>query len=220
VRIVLLGPPGAGKGTQAHRLAERYELDLIATGDTFRWNVQNDTELGREATSYMDAGELVPDDVVVRMVVHALSSVKNGFILDGFPRTLTQAQALEASLGDHGSPLSAVLVFRLDDEVAVKRLAGRRTCPSCQRTYNVEFHPPKSDMVCDYDGTELVQRRDDEEHTVRHRLDVFKAASEQLERFYATRGLVRVVDADAVEDEVTGRATAALDDLAEHLAGG
>ena len=219
MRLVLLGPPGAGKGTQAHRLAEKYGLDLIATGDIFRWNVQNDTELGREARTFMDAGELVPDDVVVRMVVDALAEVRNGFILDGFPRTVAQAAALEAALEERGQPLSAALLFRLPEEVAVKRLAGRRTCPTCQRTYNVEFHPPRRDSVCDYDGTELVQRKDDEEHTVRHRLDVFSAAADPLVEFYRARGSVREVDADGTEDVVAERAVRALEDLAHQAAG-
>lgn len=215
MRLVLLGPPGAGKGTQAHRLAERYDLSLIATGDIFRWNVQNDTELGREARAFMEAGELVPDDVVVRMVVEALENLRDGFILDGFPRTLVQAEALEAALQERDCPLSAALLFQLHDEVAVKRLAGRRTCPTCQRTYNIEFHTPRVDMLCDFDATPLVQRKDDEEHTVRHRFEVYQAAAEELHRFYAERGLVRIVDADGSEDEVVERAVNALDDLAE-----
>jgi adenylate kinase len=215
VRIVLLGEPGAGKGTQAHRLAERFDLDLIATGDTLRQNVQSDTELGREARQYMDAGELVPDDVIVRMVVDALDRVQNGFILDGFPRTIVQAQALEDALSERSYPLTAALVFQLDDEVAVKRLAGRRTCPTCQRTYNVEFHPPRHDEACDYDGAPLIQRGDDEEHTVRHRIEVYRRAAQQLLEFYSARGLVHLVDADGGEDEVTERAVQALNGLVE-----
>src|SRR5437870_4846862 len=144
MRLVLLGPPGAGKGTQAHRLSERFDAALIGTGDIFRENVRGDTPLGREARSYMEKGELVPDEVVVRMVLDRLiqPDVENGFILDGFPRTLPQAQALENELSEEDRPLSAALKFVLADEVAVKRLAGRRTCGACGRTYNVEFKPP------------------------------------------------------------------------------
>jgi adenylate kinase len=212
--VVLLGPPGAGKGTQAHRLADLYELSLIATGDIFRQNVQNDSELGRAAKAYMDAGEYVPDAVVVEMVAAALGEARNGFILDGFPRTLIQAHALEEKLIQTDRPLSAVLDFHLDDELAVKRLAGRRTCRSCQRTYNVEFKPPRVEGVCDVCGGELVQREDDKEHTVRRRIELYHQSTEALRIFYWDRGLLRVVEADGSEEEVTERAVNALSDLA------
>ena len=212
MRIVLLGPPGAGKGTQAHRLAERYDLALIGTGDIFRQNVQNNTELGQKAKSYMDEGELVPDDVVVQMVVGALTEARNGFILDGFPRTNIQAQALEDELAATHRQLTSALAFDIDDELAVKRLAGRRTCSNCQRTFNVEFKLPQVEGLCDSCGGNLVQRDDDEEETVRHRIELYHQSTEPLVRFYWERGLLRVVDADADLDEVTERAVAALAD--------
>jgi len=217
MRLVLFGPPGAGKGTQAHRLADRFDLALIATGDIFRDNVQNETELGKEAKKYMEGGELVPDDVVVRMVLDRLDEpdAKEGFILDGFPRTLQQAQALEEALAQQSRPLSAVLKFVVPDEVAVKRLAGRRTCRRCQRTYNVEFKPPRVEGVCDVCGGELFQREDDREETVRRRLEVYHHATEPLEFYFWERGLLRQVDADGTEDEVTERATAAIADIAD-----
>src|SRR5919197_3775826 len=173
MRIVLFGPPGAGKGTQAHRMADRFNLALIATGDIFRDNVQNQTPLGQEAKAYMEKGELVPDYVVVRMVLDRLDEpdAKEGFVLDGFPRTLQQAQALEEALAQQNRPLSVVMKFVVPDEVAVKRLAGRRTCRRCQRTYNVEFKPPRDDMVCDVDGGALFQRRDDAEEKGGDRLE-------------------------------------------------
>src|SRR6266568_711521 len=173
MRIVLLGIPGAGKGTQAHRLADRFGLALVATGDIFRANVQDQTDLGLLAKQYMDSGELVPDDVVVRMVVDALDQHPGGFILDGFPRTIPQAEALEQDLSSRSRPLSTALAFDLPDHIAIKRLAGRRTCQRCQRTYNVEFYPPKVEGVCDACGGVLVHRDDDREETVRHRLEVY-----------------------------------------------
>jgi adenylate kinase len=216
LRIALFGPPGAGKGTQAHRLADRFEMALIATGDIFRDNVANETPLGQEARAYMEKGELVPDDVVVRMVLERMDEpdAKDGFILDGFPRTLGQATALEEALAEQDRPLSAVLKFVVSDEMAVKRLAGRRTCTRCQRSYNIEFHQPKQERVCDVCGGELLQREDDSETTVRHRIEVYHRQTEPLEFFFWERGLLRQVDADGTEDEVTERAVDAIADLA------
>jgi adenylate kinase len=213
VKIVLFGPPGAGKGTQAHRLADYYGVRLIATGDIFRKNVRLETPLGLKARSYMDAGELVPDDVVILMLMEELDKAPNGFVLDGFPRTIPQALALEESLADRRRPLHAVLKFAVPDEVAVARLAGRRTCSHCERTYNVEFKPPKMEGICDACGGGLFQRQDDREETVRHRLEIYHRDTEPLEKFYWDRGLLREIDAVGEVEDITRRAVGALDDL-------
>ena len=213
MRLVLLGPPGAGKGTQAHRLADYHGVRLIATGDLFRKNVREETPLGLKAKSYMDAGELVPDDVVIQMLIDELKKSQNGFILDGFPRTVPQAEALEKALDEMGRPLHAALTFVIPDEVAVARLAGRRTCARCERTYNIELKPPKRENVCDQCGGELVQRADDEESTVRHRLEVYHRDTEPLQKFYRDRGLLREVDAVGEVEEITRRTIQTLSDL-------
>ncbi len=217
IRLVLFGPPGAGKGTQAHRLADRFDALLISTGDIFRKNLRDRTELGLAAKQFMDAGDLVPDDVVVAMVLQELARPRavNGFILDGFPRTLGQAKALEAALTERGTPLTAVMKFTIPDELAVKRLAGRRTCHDCQRTFNVEFSPPRNADTCDVCGGPLEQRDDDHELTVRHRLDIYHRDTEPVERFFAGRGLLHEVDAMGPVVHVTERAVAALNGLIE-----
>lgn len=213
MRIVLLGPPGAGKGTQAHRVAEHYGVALIATGDRFRAHVRDETPLGLKAKSYMDAGELVPDDVVIGMLREELQETPGGFVLDGFPRTIGQAEALDETLHELGYPLQAALRFAIPDELAIARLAGRRTCSQCERSYNIELKPPAVEGICDACGGTLVQREDDREETVRHRLEVYHRDTEPLVRFYDERGIMLEVDAVGETDAVTARAVAILDAL-------
>jgi len=214
VRVVLLGPPGAGKGTQAYRLATRYDVPLISTGDIFRRNVEEQSELGLEAKAYMEEGELVPDGVVVGMVTAAIDEAHDehtGFILDGFPRTIRQAELLEEHTVAGGFPITAALAFMVSDELAVKRVAGRRTCAIDQRPYNVELSPPREEGVCDRCGGPLIQREDDREETVRHRLEVYHAQTQPLLEFYGERGILHELDADAAVDEVTDRAVATIE---------
>lgn len=215
MRIVLLGPPGAGKGTQARRLADRYGLAIIGTGDIFRDHVQKGTALGLEAKGYMDAGDYVRDEVAVEMVLARLEEpdAREGFILDGFPRTVPQAQALESALASNGRPLSAVLNFRISDAMAVKRLTSRLTCSNCKRSYNREFKPPRAEGICDVCGHGLVSRSDDDEATIRRRLDVYRRETEPLELYFWERGLLRDIDAEAREEIVTDRTVEAIADL-------
>ena len=214
MRFVFLGLPGAGKGTQARILSERLDIPQISTGDILREHVQEGSRLGIEARTYMDRGEYVPDDLVVRMVEERLgeSDASKGFILDGFPRTVRQAQALEVALAELGTPLTAVVKFTISDPTAIRRITGRYTCPTCKRTYHQEWKPPANDLVCDVDGTPLEKRNDEDELTVKRRLAIYREQTEPLERYYEERGLLREVDAEALMDSVTERMLAALGD--------
>lgn len=205
VRVVLLGPPGAGKGTQAERLARATGALHVATGDMFRQAVREATPLGRLAKSFMDRGELVPDDVTVGLVRERLSQedAAGGFILDGFPRTRPQAEALDRLLSELGRPLTAVLELAVPDDEVVRRLSGRRVCEACGRNYHVEFDPPARPGVCDACGGRLVQRDDDREETVRRRLEVYRRDTLPLRDFYAGRGLLRSVPGTGRPEDVT-----------------
>jgi len=214
VRVIMLGPPGAGKGTQAVRLASAYDVPHISTGDIFRTNVKDQTELGTKARQYMDAGELVPDEVVIGMIQDRLAEPDaTGFILDGFPRTVPQAQALEEMLVDLERPIDVVLRLAVDESEIVSRLTGRRTCRNCGAIYHMDNSPPGQEGVCDRCGGELYQRDDDEEGVVLNRLDVYHRQTEPLEFFYWQRGLLRDVQAVGGVDDITKRA---LDVIAEY----
>ncbi len=215
MRIVLLGPPGAGKGTQAKRLTERYGLPVIGTGDIFRDHVARGTPLGLRAKEYMDRGDYVPDEIAVSMVLGRLKEpdCRVGFILDGFPRTVPQAQALERELTQAGTPLDAVLNFKVSDEMVVKRLTNRLVCSSCTRPYNLAFKPPRVEGVCDVCGGRLVLRSDDDEATILRRLEVYRRETEPLVLYFWERGLLRDIDAEAPEQVVFDRTVEALSDL-------
>ena len=213
MRLVLLGPPGAGKGTQAQHLSSRFGIPQISTGDILREHVEEGTTLGIRARAYMDRGEYVPDDIVVSMVMERLSEpdADKGFILDGFPRTVPQAEVLTAALAERDRPLSAVLCFEVGDETAIARLTGRYTCPTCKRTYHVAFSPPANDLVCDLDGTPLVQRSDDDELTAKRRLALYREQTAPLESYYRDAELLLLIDAEAPMVEVSRRTDEALD---------
>lgn len=198
MRIVLLGPPGAGKGTQAKVMAQRLALVHISTGDLLRQNVKDQTALGKEAKSYMDKGLLVPDELVAKMLMDRINKpdTAKGFILDGYPRTLNQAESLEKMLAQKNMGIDLVLYLDTSDKVIIQRLTGRRVCSSCNANYHVTNMPPKKENVCDSCGGALYQRTDDNEQTVRKRLDVYKQEVSSLITYYETRGKLRRLAAD------------------------
>jgi adenylate kinase len=212
VRLVLVGPPGAGKGTQAEYIAEHFSIMKLSTGDIFRLNVSGGTELGRMAKKFMDEGDLVPDEITNAMVRDRLSQpeLADGFLLDGFPRNVAQAYELDAIVGDLGSRLDVALQMIVDTEEVVRRLSGRRMCRSCGHIWHVEFDPTDSHGICDKCGGELFQRDDDQPATVRHRLDVYAEQTSPLVEFYAARGQLVGIDAIGAVEDVTERAIAAL----------
>ena len=212
MRLVLVGPPGAGKGTQAEFVATHLRVPKISTGDIFRANVSSGTPLGQRAKEYMDRGDLVPDEVTVAMVRDRLSEddASKGFLLDGFPRNVPQAQVLEQMLLEMGTALDVVLELVVDDEEVVRRLSGRRTCRGCSHVWHVDFDPPTVESVCDACGGELFQRDDDREETIRHRLEVYYEQTAPLVGHYAERGVLVGIDATGPVDDVTDRALAAL----------
>ncbi|XCA83648.1 adenylate kinase [Exiguobacterium mexicanum] len=204
MNLVLMGLPGAGKGTQAAKIVEEYQIPHISTGDMFRAAIKGGTPLGKEAKSFMDKGELVPDEVTIGIVRERLSQddTENGFLLDGFPRTVAQAEALESLLKDLGKQIDHVVNIDVDAEILVPRLTGRWICPTCGATYHVIFNPPKVEGICDVDGSALMQREDDKEETVRRRLDVNIEQSKPLIDFYAEKGYLRTLDGDRPIDVV------------------
>jgi adenylate kinase len=213
VRLVLVGPPGAGKGTQAQFIAEHVGVPKISTGDIFRANVSQGTPLGLEAKEYMDRGDLVPDGVTIEMVRNRLAEpdAVTGFLLDGFPRTVPQAEVLDDILRETAdTKLDVVLELVVDDDEVIRRLSGRRTCRTCNHIWHVDFDPPKAPGVCDLDGGELFQRDDDKAETIANRLQVYAEQTAPLVAYYAGRGMLVGIDATGPVDDVTVRAIDAL----------
>jgi adenylate kinase len=207
MRIILLGPPGAGKGTQAKMMEKDFGIPQLSTGDIIRLAIQNQTEWGRKAEEFVKAGKLVPDEVVIGIVKEKLSGkdLANGFILDGFPRTLPQAEALEEMLRELGIQIDAVLYFQMDSDEIVRRLSARRICEKCQTPYNLLSKPPKNDEICDQCGGKVIQRPDDRPEVVRERLRVYEEQTSPLVEFYSRKGLLRVIPSNGSIEEVYER---------------
>src|SRR5215203_5902021 len=205
LNLVLLGPPGSGKGTQGERLNEDLRLPYYATGDILRGAVRDETELGREAKGFMDRGDLVPDEVIVGVIAERIDSSEalDGFILDGFPRTTPQAEALDAKLAELGRAVTAVVLIDVSDDEVVRRLGGRRTCVANGHVFHVEFDPPKQEGVCDVDGSELIVRDDDKPEVIRKRLATYHEKTKPLVSYYDSRSVLRRVDGEAAPDQVT-----------------
>ncbi len=212
MRVVLVGPPGAGKGTQAQFIASHLAIPKVSTGDIFRYNVSAGTGLGRQAKAFMDRGDLVPDEVTVAMVASRLQEDDSlsGFLLDGFPRNLPQAETLKKMLADWGLRLDLVLELVVDHDEVIRRLSGRRTCRKCGRVWHVAFDPPSVTGKCDECGGELFQRDDDREETIRHRLEVYEQQTQPLISYYADEGILLGIDATGPVEDVTERALVAL----------
>jgi adenylate kinase len=212
LNLIMLGPPGAGKGTQAERLVEDFDLPYYATGDILRGAVKDGSELGKEAKAYMERGDLLPDDLICKVIMERLDSseAQDGFLLDGFPRTPGQAEVLEQALERRGRRLNAALLIQVDDDEVIRRLSGRRICVKNGHLYHVDFDPPKREGVCDQDGSRLVQRDDDKPETVKHRLDVYTEQTKPLIARYEELGLLRRFDGSRNPGEVHDHIRAAV----------
>ena len=212
LNLVLLGPPGAGKGTQAERLVSDFDLPYFATGDILRKAVKEETELGKEAKSYMDAGDLVPDELICKVIMEGIDTphAADGFLLDGFPRTVGQAEILADGLEKRGRRLTAVLLIDAPDEEVIKRLSGRRICVKNGHLYHVDFDPPKHEDVCDQDGSRLIQRDDDKPDVIQNRLDVYHDQTKPLVEWYDAKGLLKRFDGSRSPSEVHDHIRAVL----------
>jgi len=213
MKIIMLGAPGAGKGTQAKLIAEKYNIPHISTGDIFRANIKEGTELGKEAKQYMDKGQLVPDELTVRILLDrvAKEDCKNGYVLDGFPRTIPQAEVLDTEVAKLGDKIDFAIDVDVPDENIIKRMSGRRSCPGCGRTYHIVHIPPKKEGICDDCGKELVLRDDDKPETVKSRLDVYHKQTQPLIDYYSKQNILRTVDGTKDMDDVFTAITAFLE---------
>ena len=212
LNLILLGPPGAGKGTQAERLVDDFELPYFATGDILRAAVKEESDLGKQAKEYMDRGDLVPDDLICGVIMERVDSAEaaDGFLLDGFPRTRGQADILSEALANRGRRLTAALLIEVDDDEVLRRLTGRRICTKNGHLYHVEFDPPKNEGVCDQDGSKLVQRDDDKPETVKHRLEVFHEQTQPLVDYYEEQDVLRRFDGKRPPSDVHDHIRATL----------
>jgi adenylate kinase len=213
MRLVLLGAPGAGKGTQAKKLIDKYGIPQISTGDILRKSVADGTPLGKEAKSYMDKGELVPDSVVIGLVKERLAGndCKDGYILDGFPRNTSQAETLDGVLAMMNSPITTALNVDVDKDDLMKRLTGRRTCKNCQQMFNVHFTPPGKENICDKCGGELYQREDDKEETIKNRLDIYEKSTAPLIDYYGKKSILKSVEGTGNIDDIFNKICSMLD---------
>ena len=212
MKIIMLGAPGAGKGTQAKLIAEKYGIPHVSTGDIFRANIKDGTQLGREAKEYMDQGLLVPDELTVKILLDrvAKEDCKDGYVLDGFPRTIPQAKVLDAALCEIGDQVDFAVNVDVPDENIIRRMGGRRACFACGATYHTEYIPPKSEGICDVCGKQLVLRDDDKPETVKNRLDVYHKQTQPLIDFYQEKGILKGVDGTVPMDDVFAAITAIL----------
>ena len=204
MKIIMLGAPGAGKGTQAKMISEKYGLPHVSTGDIFRANIKNGTELGMEAKKYMDAGQLVPDELTVKILLDRVAEddCKNGYVLDGFPRTIPQAEVLEDALNKLNDKIDYAITVDVPDENIISRMSGRRACVNCGATYHIQYAPTKVEGICDKCGSELILRDDDKPETVRNRLDVYQKQTQPLIEFYSARNILKEVDGTVSMNEV------------------
>ena len=204
MKIIMLGAPGAGKGTQAKMIADKYKVPHVSTGDIFRANIKNGTELGKEAKQYMDKGLLVPDELTVKILLDrvAQADCENGYVLDGFPRTIPQAEVLDKALTELSDKIDYAIDVNVPDENIIKRMSGRRACLACGATYHIEHIPPKKEGVCDRCGEALVLRDDDKEETVKNRLNVYHEQTQPLIEYYTGKGILKEVDGTVPMDQV------------------
>jgi len=219
MNLIFLGLPGAGKGTQAKKLSSKYDIPHIATGDIFRSAIKNETPLGKEAKSYIDKGDLVPDEVTIGIVRNRLKDddCKDGFILDGFPRTINQAEALDKIMEDLNTKLELALYINVEEKELIKRLSGRRVCEDCGATYHVEFNPPKKEGICDKCGGKLIQRSDDKEETVKNRIEVNKKKTDKLVDYYKEKDILESINSNGGIDEVFNKVTSIIEEKVKWL---